>query len=208
MGNVRTWHNKSIADIAQITDDSTYMNEAFWEGTATGFGVVKDIIDSANNRIPLDRDFTDLATALADSDVWNYGALLITKIHTITSGITLPVANFALIGAGRNTGIFMNQANEPLINIVSTNGCSIRNMRLYGTSAGTSEDGIKIQDSTDTMISGCWFDHLGGYAIRETGTSDYNNYTGCIMRETISTSPPLLIVGSHTGYGHFVGTAT
>ena len=205
MGNIRTWKDKTVEDIAQITDNSTVNDTSFWEGESTGFGVIKNIIDSGNSYVPVDRDFSDIATALADSDVQAYGAIRITKIHTLTSGRTVPVSDFAFLGNGRNTG-FHIMVNAPGITITGLHGLFVNNMRFYGELSGANEDGIKIDGSTDCIINGCWFDNLGGYAIREANSADYNLYYGMIMRDTITGSPPIYILGSN--YGHFVGTAT
>ncbi len=99
--------------------------------------------------------------------------------YTITSAITIPNDNIALIGSGRATRI-LTTANIPMIDLNNKHYLLIKDLWLDGAGAGNAANaGIHIGTniSNNSRIINCYIQNMGGWGI-DGSFSLYNLISG------------------------------
>jgi hypothetical protein len=188
----------TTAQLANVSDGTT-LDKTYWEAYA--YLQIKNILTGMAFAPPVDQDFTDITTALADSDVQTAGILLVTTAHTTAATLTIPVANFSLRGVGRTAAITSAASSSyHLITVNAKDGCEISGLRLVGGTSATG-DVIRVTDADRLWVRNVEFAGAGTYAIQETGTSQNNQYTDCqSIAFTASTPPDVKLVAGSSGH--------
>ena len=127
-------------------------------------------------------DFTDIQEAI-DSLPSGGGVVYIKEgTHTITTELTIPNSNIALIGAGRSTEI-KTTSNISMLRATSKSGLLVSQILFTGSGSGNANNHAIIWTTViDSVIKDCWIENAGGFGI--LCTSNCNNIK--IINNTIS----------------------
>lgn len=125
-------------------------------------------------------DFTDIQDAI-DSLPAGGGVVYIREgIYTITVGLSITTSNVSVIGAGKGTQIRTGAA-VGIIKAFNVSGILISQIYCVSNPPGNATDGIRFQQVTDSVISHCWVEDVGGAAIRVDTVSTDNKIDSCTL---------------------------
>ncbi len=190
-----TWRDDKALTVAQLSNNmsaSLVPDTAYWQAYA--YQQIKNLLTGMDKRCPVDSDFTDIATAIADSDVNTYGALRITKTHSVDAvTLSIPGGGFSLVGDGfgnakidsaktsgtSGTGIPMIKVDNK--DIVYISGIEIDGNAANNTFMGEHDHGIHVQDSDYVVISNCYIHDVSGDGIY-IKNCDYVIIENCIIQ--------------------------
>ena len=102
--------------------------------------------------------------------------------YTIKKLITINVSNTSIIGAGSST-IIIAKTTKALVAKTLTN-ITIENIKFIGAnSVITNNTMVEYDDTTDSIVRGCWFEDAGQEAVRILGSAD-----NCIVNNNVFNS--------------------
>ena len=197
------WRTDKALTVAQLSNNmsaSLVPDTAYWQAYA--YQQIKNMLTGMNNRIPLDSDFTDIATALADSDVAAYGALRVTKTHSIDAVLLdIPSSNFSLIGDGfGNAKIDSTKTSGsggPILRVNNKDVVYITGLEIDGNAVnngfmGEGDMAIDVRNSDYVVITDCYLHNVGGDGIY-LSNCDNIIISNCIIEiPAVNDSTPLV----------------
>ena len=147
-------------------------------------------------------EYTDIQSAL-DALHSAGGAVYIKDgTYTITSAITIPSSNIAMIGAGKATKI-TTSSDIVMISADTLSGLLIKNLFISG--AGVSNQlnrGIYFDTVTNSKIENCWVENCGSQGITLDANSDNNDITGNQCSDISSTG---IAISDNSLYNNIIG---
>ncbi|KKN78268.1 hypothetical protein LCGC14_0351270 [marine sediment metagenome] len=160
------WRTDKALTVAQLSNnmsDSLVPDTTYWQAYA--YQQIKNILTGMDNRIPISDDFTDIPTAIADSDVTTFGGLLLTGATDLGDTPADIPSDMAFSGVGAITEI-----------------SSDNDKRIFQQKASTSPDRVSFQnmafDGNSTEASGAIVQHAHAIDMYQSGQTSTNNIIG------------------------------